>query len=446
MGRVYSSEQGVNVSPVVSDCIFTDFSGAGAPLGVHHVSVANVVNTAFRSVHLSVELADVSQLGTVRFENVSLTDVTLQHGKVVSTSENDFHMELEAGVVYYPEDDQSYDVHLTKVQIEDNEMLGADFVVKEQVMSDCVFLLVSKDTVLPGCPEVSTRKRAEVLRRGSLDADDVKYLFDYLDYGSNDLDAFFEDTLLRPDAPWLQALREALGPLPPAPPEWPPFDLPPPAAPNNQSSVTKTFPVPEHVLHQLSLTPEAANATAEVLAAAAARPPRAVGASPARIPTTQAIVLAGVATAIVAITLAAVLLAVMELRRAGSNDSSDQTRRAGRDGRGRHRRQSQRRQMWNWWMSDEFDVITVCSQHAAILLDATLLHSQSRRHPGCKAEVHSTCHGHLACLSKGQSSRLSSSVSLFHHAAVRQCQCSPHGHRCKRLAVPPNNSCPCQCD
>jgi len=278
-------------------------SGAMSTLGVHRDSVANIVNTTFRSTNLSVELVDVSYLGIVRFDNVSLSDVTLQQGKVVGTTENDFHYSTEMEISYYPEDDQHYDVHITEVQGQERDTLGVEFIIEEQVMSDCVYVFVGKDTVLPGCPEAS---------RG-------------------------------------------------------------------------TFPVPEHVLHPLSLTPEAANATAEVLAAAAARPPRAVGASPARIPTTQAIVLAGVATAIVAITLAAVLLAVMELRRAGSNDSSDQTRQAGRYGRGRHRRQSQRRQMWNWWMSDEFDVTTVCSQHAAILLDATLLNSQSRRHPGCKA-------------------------------------------------------------
>ena len=371
---------------VYADCIFTDMSGAMSTLGVHRDSVANIVNTTFRSTNLSVELVDVSYLGIVRFDNVSLSDVTLQQGKVVGTTENDFHYSTEMEISYYPEDDQHYDVHITEVQGQERDTLGVEFIIEEQVMSDCVYVFVGKDTVLPGCPEASRGKRAEMLQRGQADegVPGNRFYYEY-DDGTMHQEMLFEDRLLRPDAPWLQALQAALGPLPLAPPEWPPFDLPPPAASNNQSSVTKTFPVPEHVLHPLSLTPEAANATAEVLAAAAARPPRAVGASPARIPTTQAIVLAGVATAIVAITLAAVLLAVMELRRAGSNDSSDQTRQAGRYGRGRHRRQSQRRQMWNWWMSDEFDVTTVCSQHAAILLDATLLNSQSRRHPGCKA-------------------------------------------------------------
>ena len=270
------------------------------------------------------------------------------------------------------------------MQGQERDILGVDFIIEEQFMSDCVHVSGGTDTVLPGCPEASRGKRAEMLQRGQAGegVPENRLYYEY-DNGTMHHELLFEDRLLWPSSPWLQALQAALGPSPPAPPEWPPFDLPPPGTSNNHSGVTKTFPVPEHVFHPLSLSPETTNATAEVLAAAAARPSQAVGgASAARIPTTQAIMLAVVATAIVATALAAVLLAVLELRRAGRNDSSDQTRQAGRYGRGRHRRQSQRRQMWNWWMSDEFDVSTVCSQHAAILLDATLLNIQLRQRPG----------------------------------------------------------------
>ena len=84
-----------HVAYVCADCIFTDMSGAASMLGVHHDSVANVVNTTFRSMILSVELVDVSYLGIVRFDNVSLSDVTLQQGKIVGTTENDFHYSTE---------------------------------------------------------------------------------------------------------------------------------------------------------------------------------------------------------------------------------------------------------------------------------------------------------------------------------------------------------------
>ena len=366
-------------------------SGDWAPLGVHTYSVANVVNTTFRSMHLSVELADVSYLGMVRFENVSLADVTLQKGKVVSTTKNDGDCSTDSGVEYYSDDDEGYDVDLAPVQPEDRVKLGIDFVIRQQVMSDCVNVRVRSDAVLPGCPQASTHKRADIRKRAKREQDDAADRFDDIGGSTAELETLFEDTLLRPGSPWLQALRTALGQLPRAPPEWPPFSQPPPATSNNRSTLTTTFPVPERVLPELSLTPEAANATAAVLAAAAARPPQPVGGStPERIQTAQVTVLAIVGALVVAAALAALFFAVSELRRARSKACGDQSKGAGRNGRGRHLTQSQRRRRWNWWTSDNFDETMVRSQQAAVIGVATCRqpHASSSRRESCSLHVH----------------------------------------------------------
>ena len=383
-------------------------SGAGAVVGVHHDSVANVVNTTFRNVYLSVQLVDVSHLGIVRFENVSLTDVILQQGKIVGTTENDLSTSLAPGIERCAEDNEAYDVHVITVQPEDREELSADFIIKEDVMSDCLYVLLSKDIVPPGCPEASASKRAEILKRANVVAEDVARILEYNVDSTTDLETLFEDTLLQPRSPWLQALRTALGPLPPAPPEWPPFDLPPPATSNNRLDLAMSFPVPERALPELSLTPEAANATAAVLAAEAGQPPQPVGgATPGRIKTAQVTLLAVVASVVVAAALAALFFAASELRRARSKACGDQSKGAGRNGRGRHRTQSQRRQRRNWWTSDNIDETMVHSQQAAVIGVATRRqpHASSRRE---------TCSFHIHAMMRRNNMLRSRNVSTIH--------------------------------
>lgn len=148
-----------------ADCIFTDWTGLGSPLSIHFQSVANVENTLFRSMRLSVEVVDVSYQGAVRLANARFADVTLQHGRVVSTTANDYQQADGHFLLYYADDDAAYDVPLTPVPPQQRSPHGEEFWVEEAVMSDCLWLQAAPDIALPGCPEGSAAARARVRAR-----------------------------------------------------------------------------------------------------------------------------------------------------------------------------------------------------------------------------------------------------------------------------------------
>ena len=214
-----------------ADCIFTDWAGAGSPVGVFAGSLANVVDTAFRNVWLAVELVDVSDHGIVRLQNVSLTNVTLTRGNVVTTTGNNYFDDIR----YYASDDENYDVELTPVAVGQRGMFGEEFVIEEQFMSDCVYLRVT--VLMPGCPEESLVRREEVLGRWQHE----ELLYEDYDWSA---EARLQEGLLDASAPWLLAVRSALGPLPPPPPGWPPFAVTPPGEPIARTSITTPVPVP----------------------------------------------------------------------------------------------------------------------------------------------------------------------------------------------------------
>eukprot|EP00892_Ulva_mutabilis_P006552 jgi/Ulvmu1/4269/UM194_0009.1 len=223
-----------------ADCILTDLASAEPLLGVHVRSVVSVVDTVIRNTHLSAEIADMSYGGAVHFSNVSLANVVLEYGTVVGTTQNDYKLQPVANFNYYPGDDEEYDVDVLPVSVGDRGMFGEEFVlgVPEQNMSDCVFTDVPLDAIMPGCPPVSVQKRREILERGLPSSAAIDYREEYDARVGEDVVAEFESKLLLPESPWLVALRAELGPLPPAPPGWPPFLVPPPAELQNRTDLS----------------------------------------------------------------------------------------------------------------------------------------------------------------------------------------------------------------
>ena len=162
----------IHNSTCAADCIFTDWVGLRSPLMSMHESVTHIRNSVFRNTTLAVELVDVSHGGIVRFNDVSLADVSLTHGAVVSTTTNDYY--FEGDVLYYASDDAQYDVPLEPVPSTAQSMFGEDFVIADATMSDCLFLRAQEGDVFPGCPEESVAARQRLVRSwnpepGSLD-------------------------------------------------------------------------------------------------------------------------------------------------------------------------------------------------------------------------------------------------------------------------------------
>lgn len=149
-----------------ADCIFSDWSGFHSPVTIKYQSVVNIRNTVFRNMALEVEVSDVSYEGMVHFENVSFANVTLAHGAVVSTTLNDYQQAIGFYLTYYAEDDVAYDVPLEPVPAGEGGVFGAEFRIKEETLSDCIYLLASAGTVLPGCPTETLAARNRTIDRG----------------------------------------------------------------------------------------------------------------------------------------------------------------------------------------------------------------------------------------------------------------------------------------
>ena len=225
-----------------ADCIFTDWRGFLSPLQIWQGGRANVVDTVFRNMHLPVELADVSKNGYVRFANVSLANVILQQGRVVSTTYNDYRAweaaDGDAYIVYSADDDEGFDVELAPVAPGDAGMFGVQFIIEDSEMSDCVNLEYDLNEVLPGCPEAALQRRREFLEL-AMDPADVDNLF-----AETESYAPPRRPLLSASTPWLLQLRAALGPLPPPPPPWPPFTVTPPVNLTVREGIADPVPVP----------------------------------------------------------------------------------------------------------------------------------------------------------------------------------------------------------
>ena len=151
-----------------ADSVFTDWGGFQAPLSIGYAGLANIQNSVFRNMHLCSEIVDVSFGGAVRFENVSLANVTLEHNAIVSTSGNDYNINPPSSLVYDAYDDFGYDVQVGAVPEGRRGDFGEEYRIVEDVMSDCLYLLAPQGLLLPGCPDASVLKR-ERMRAGKTD-------------------------------------------------------------------------------------------------------------------------------------------------------------------------------------------------------------------------------------------------------------------------------------
>ena len=124
--------------------------------------MAKVRNSVFLDMHLVVEVADVTRGSSVRFENVSFANVTLERGAVVGTSLNDDEVGDDCGLFYEAEDDEAYDVEAEAVPVGERGIFREEFRIRDDTMSDCLFLRAGEGVVLPGCPEQSAVYRGRM--------------------------------------------------------------------------------------------------------------------------------------------------------------------------------------------------------------------------------------------------------------------------------------------
>lgn len=111
-------------------------------------------------MRLTAEIADVSHGSTARFENTRFANVELAAGKVVATSASDFTSTSgDSRLEYIPSDDAAYDVDVSEVDIGERGIWGADYVVVEGMMSDCLFMGYRRNISMPGCPTAAQEMR-----------------------------------------------------------------------------------------------------------------------------------------------------------------------------------------------------------------------------------------------------------------------------------------------
>ena len=132
---------------------------------IKYQSVFHIRDTVLRNFDITSEIADVSLEGIVHFQNVSLANVSLQHGNVVGTTLNDYHFAIGYYLTYYAEEDYDFDVELEMVAPDERSMWGEEFRIVNETMSDCVYLLARPGLVYPGCPEESVQRRESIKRR-----------------------------------------------------------------------------------------------------------------------------------------------------------------------------------------------------------------------------------------------------------------------------------------
>ena len=133
-----------------ADCIFTGWAGSRSPIEAVFAS-ANIRNSVFRNMDLAVEVVDISFGGLTVLSDVLLANVSLQHGQVVSTTMNDYHvLGLGTGLLgyddmaYYADFDAHYDVSVTNTPSSQRGMFGAEWHVEHSALIDCIPEAVSE--------------------------------------------------------------------------------------------------------------------------------------------------------------------------------------------------------------------------------------------------------------------------------------------------------------
>lgn len=216
-----------------ADCIFTGWIGLRSPIASIGEALTNIVDTVFHDMHLSVEIVDVSLGGIVRFQNVSLANVTLTQDRVVSTSLKENTVLPDNNRQYHQGDNVGSDVELTVVPLSERGMFGEEFVIEDAVMSDCYYLAgMNPDETNPGlgCPAPAEQPEHSGTLEGGYS-------------GYADPEERVENDLLVVNSPWLLGVRKALGELPPPPATWPPFAVPPPTYAVVRERPTAVYPV-----------------------------------------------------------------------------------------------------------------------------------------------------------------------------------------------------------
>ena len=131
-----------------------------APLVFVFDTVANVRNTVLLDMRLTAGVADMTGVSTVRFENVSLADVTLVQGDVISTGL--YHYEA---LEYNPDNDPPEDdagmdaeteVSLEWVPPEHRSIFGEQYIISEAILTRCVEWKVDRP---PWCQGEHTQRR-----------------------------------------------------------------------------------------------------------------------------------------------------------------------------------------------------------------------------------------------------------------------------------------------
>lgn len=176
-----------------ADCILTDWGGELSPLTIVGTNAATVRNTTFRNMKLQVEIADVSFGGSVRFEGVSLKGhtgpaVVGTTSKLAPYDDDDCYLYYDAYVEDWVDDQEGdrpcrrslYDVLCESVEDpcpdgQHHTFAADDCSIRNETMSDCLFLQDRLSLPLPGCPAESVPARnATRLRESGRSALEIK--------------------------------------------------------------------------------------------------------------------------------------------------------------------------------------------------------------------------------------------------------------------------------
>ena len=251
------------------------------------------MDTVFRNMRLDVELVDVSNGGVVRFEDVKLANVSLNHGMIMSTSWTDYVSDAEWQ--HTAADDADFDVEYRPVPVTERSMFGEEFLIADQIMSDCLHMTAADGPALPGCPLASTQQQQAMSRQSAKQSGAGAARTIHNPYASIDQYLLTEDNLRQ------FQLQAAIQPMPHPSAHSPSFNMAPPANPKVRTSLTLQLPMPPGTsVPALTWTPEAVAAAREAMNTSG-RPQGSDKASSVRVTLIAAVALVAVIATIAAL-------------------------------------------------------------------------------------------------------------------------------------------------
>ena len=158
----------------------------------------------------------MSRTGYAQFTSVTLAHVTLQQGRIVSITYNDYREASQEICAHtnMPKMTKGLTLNWRRCHQAMRGALGCSFVIEDSEMSDCVTVQYGVKEALPGCPEEALPCRRECLV--AMDPAEVDAMF------AGPQATVKRGPLLSAVEPWALQLRLRLGPLPLPPPDWPP--------------------------------------------------------------------------------------------------------------------------------------------------------------------------------------------------------------------------------